>query len=219
LPGAGPRWSRADLAIQSMPCLGRFASLPDAVGLTNGASPRNQDAINYLRATGARGYSAWQQVGERSSAKLNIAGPSALTASQNRETLMNRCVTFAAAGAVAFGLAAGSANGQGSTVASVKQRGLLNCGVNSALPGFSQSDGQGHWQGFDVDYCRAIAAAVLGDPARVNYVPLPRLERFATCDRAPSMCLSATPHGPAHVIVRPACPLPASAITTAKASW
>jgi len=92
---------------------------------------------------------------------------------------MNRCVTLGAVGAIAFGLAAGSAKGQGSTVASIKQRGLLSCGVNSALPGFSQTDGQDHWQGFDVDYCRAIAAAVLGDPARVNYVPLPRLERFA----------------------------------------
>lgn len=92
---------------------------------------------------------------------------------------MNRWVTFAAGGTIAFSLAALSANGQVSTVASVTQRGFLNCGVNSALPGFSQSDGQGHWQGFDVDYCKAIAAALLGDPAKVNYVPLPRLERFA----------------------------------------
>jgi len=50
-------------------------------------------------------------VGEGSSAELNIASPSALTASQNRGTLMNRSVAVWAAGAIAFGLAAGSANG------------------------------------------------------------------------------------------------------------
>ncbi len=65
------------------------------------------------------------------------------------------------------------------TLDDVRQRGFVNCGVNDGLPGFSQSDGQGNWRGLDVDYCRAVAAAVLGDPLAVNYVPIHRLERFA----------------------------------------
>jgi general L-amino acid transport system substrate-binding protein len=93
---------------------------------------------------------------------------------------MTRAIAFAAATALIFGMAAGIAEGQNSTLATVKQRGFLNCGVNSALPGFSQTDGKGNWQGFDVDYCKAIAAAVLADPTKVNYVPVPRLERFSS---------------------------------------
>src|SRR5262249_13730040 len=68
---------------------------------------------------------------------------------------------------------------QSSTLEQVRQRGVLNCGVNSALPGFSQSDGQDHWMGFDVDYCKAIAAAVLDTSAKVAYLPIPRLARFS----------------------------------------
>jgi general L-amino acid transport system substrate-binding protein len=92
---------------------------------------------------------------------------------------MTRSIAYATAVALVFGLA-GGAEGRSSTLTMVKQRGALNCGVNSALPGFSQSDGQGNWMGFDVDYCKAIAAAVFGDPGKVNYVPVPRLERFSS---------------------------------------
>ena len=93
---------------------------------------------------------------------------------------MTRSIAFAAAAALFFAMVAGTAEGQNATLATVKQRGFLNCGVNSALPGFSQTDGKGNWQGFDVDYCKAIAAAVLADPTKVNYVPVPRLERFSS---------------------------------------
>jgi len=64
------------------------------------------------------------------------------------------------------------------TIESVRQRGHLNCGVNSGLAGFSQSDDKGNWRGLDVDYCKAIAAAVLGDHSKVDYVASPRRERF-----------------------------------------
>lgn len=64
------------------------------------------------------------------------------------------------------------------TLASVRQRGQLVCGVSQGLFGFSIREADGRWAGFDVDYCRAIAAAVLGDPARVTYVPLSATERF-----------------------------------------
>ena len=64
------------------------------------------------------------------------------------------------------------------TLDDVKARGALNCGVNPNLQGFAAKDAEGNWAGFDVDFCRAIAAAVLGDPAKVNYVPLNAQQRF-----------------------------------------
>ncbi|MFQ5793895.1 MAG: amino acid ABC transporter substrate-binding protein [Candidatus Bipolaricaulia bacterium] len=60
----------------------------------------------------------------------------------------------------------------------VKARGRLICGVNGGLPGFSFLSPDGSWNGFDADYCRAIAAAVLGDPSKVEFVPLTAAERF-----------------------------------------
>lgn len=64
------------------------------------------------------------------------------------------------------------------TLADVKQRGYLKCGVSQGLPGFSTADKSGHWFGIDVDLCRAIAAGVLGDQAKVKYSPLSAKERF-----------------------------------------
>ncbi len=65
-----------------------------------------------------------------------------------------------------------------STLATVKQRGVLHCGVSEGLNGFSAKDAQGAWSGFDVDFCRALAAAVLGDPQKVSFMPLSASERF-----------------------------------------
>jgi general L-amino acid transport system substrate-binding protein len=81
---------------------------------------------------------------------------------------------------IAFTLSAAvSAHAQISTLDRVKQRGFLSCGINVGLPGFSQSDNRGNWRGLDVDYCRAIAIAVLGDSTKVKYVPTTTTERFA----------------------------------------
>ena len=52
------------------------------------------------------------------------------------------------------------------------------CGVSTGLPGFSLPDDKGNWSGFDVDVCRAIAAAIFNDPAKVRFVPLDSNERF-----------------------------------------
>jgi general L-amino acid transport system substrate-binding protein len=60
----------------------------------------------------------------------------------------------------------------------VTQRKILNCGVDPGLAGFAAEDAAGEWHGLDVDYCRAIAAAVLGNPAAVQFVPLTERERF-----------------------------------------
>ncbi len=54
----------------------------------------------------------------------------------------------------------------------------LVCGVNTGLAGFSAADSQGNWTGLDVDVCKAIAAAVLGDASKVKYVPLTAQQRF-----------------------------------------
>jgi general L-amino acid transport system substrate-binding protein len=64
------------------------------------------------------------------------------------------------------------------TLNDVKARGSLNCGVNTGLLGFAQKGDDGTWAGLDVDYCRAVAAAVLGDGNKVTYVPLSAQERF-----------------------------------------
>ena len=66
----------------------------------------------------------------------------------------------------------------GPTVDAIKKRGQLACGVDTGIPGFAFQDSSGAWNGFDVGYCRAIAAAVLGDPAKVRYVPTTTPTRF-----------------------------------------
>jgi general L-amino acid transport system substrate-binding protein len=67
----------------------------------------------------------------------------------------------------------------GKTLDAVKARGQLVCGVNTSAPGFSATDSQGRWVGLDVDVCRAVAAAALGDAGKVRYVPLNSQQRFA----------------------------------------
>jgi len=64
------------------------------------------------------------------------------------------------------------------TLKTVKDRGELVCGVSKGLPGFSAPDAAGKWSGFDVDVCKALAAAIFNDPAKVKYVPLSADERF-----------------------------------------
>ena len=64
------------------------------------------------------------------------------------------------------------------TEAAIQERGRLACGVNTGLPGFANPDSAGRWQGLDVDICRAIAAAILGDGDAVQFVPLPSTQRF-----------------------------------------
>ena len=72
----------------------------------------------------------------------------------------------------------GPAFGSSQTLAQVKTRGSLVCGVNEGLPGFSFVDERGVWSGFDVDFCRALAAAVFGDAGKVKLVPLSADARF-----------------------------------------
>lgn len=69
---------------------------------------------------------------------------------------------------------AGAAN----TFDAVRARGNLVCGVNTGIAGFAQPDSQGVWRGFDADYCRAVAAAIFGDPNKVRFVPTTAQVRF-----------------------------------------
>jgi general L-amino acid transport system substrate-binding protein len=82
------------------------------------------------------------------------------------------------ASTLALGCGSDLALAQTRTLDTVKQHGSLSCGVNTGLAGFAQPDDKGNWTGFDVDYCRAVAAAVLGDPGKVKFAPLTPKERF-----------------------------------------
>ncbi|HEY1181119.1 MAG TPA: amino acid ABC transporter substrate-binding protein [Rhodocyclaceae bacterium] len=66
----------------------------------------------------------------------------------------------------------------GKTVDEIRARGQLACGVSTGVAGFSAADSKGEWRGMDVDFCRALAAAVLKDPAKVRWSPLTSQQRF-----------------------------------------
>jgi len=66
----------------------------------------------------------------------------------------------------------------GKTLDAIKARGQVICGVNTGLAGFSQADSGGNWSGLDVDVCKAIAAATLGDATKIKWVPLNAQARF-----------------------------------------
>ena len=86
--------------------------------------------------------------------------------------------TMITLGLAATGLLALGGQAQASTLEDVRDAGQLRCGVSNGLPGFSQPDSDGTWTGLDVDTCRAVAAAVLGDADAVEFIPLTAAERF-----------------------------------------
>jgi len=85
---------------------------------------------------------------------------------------------LATALALVTALAIGVQAARAETLASIKERGELICGGNGTLAGFGLPDPQGNWTGFDVDFCRAIAAAIFNDPKKVKFVPLTAKDRF-----------------------------------------
>lgn len=90
---------------------------------------------------------------------------------------MKKITSLAAVSAIAMGMASG-AQAASATLDAVKEKGFVQCGVSTGLPGFSNPDEKGNWQGMDVDVCRAVAAATLGDASKVKYIPLTAKERF-----------------------------------------
>jgi general L-amino acid transport system substrate-binding protein len=91
---------------------------------------------------------------------------------------MNRLRHLGVAAALGAALALPAAAQQQGTFDVVKARGTLICGVNTGLAGFAAPDSQGVWRGLDVDYCRAVAAAMFGDASKVRYVPTTAQNRF-----------------------------------------
>ena len=89
---------------------------------------------------------------------------------------MKRAIFLFVGATVAPGFFAAAASAQ--TLKAVKDRGSLICGVSQGLPGFSNPDDKGNWTGFDVDFCRALAAAVLNDATKVKFTPLSAKDRF-----------------------------------------
>ena len=89
---------------------------------------------------------------------------------------MSKKLLSAVIGTALLGLTAHTASA--GTLDTVKSKGFLQCGVNSGLAGFGFPDASGNWSGFDVDYCRAVAAAVFGDPTKVKFTPTTAKERF-----------------------------------------
>jgi general L-amino acid transport system substrate-binding protein len=80
--------------------------------------------------------------------------------------------------AATAGLLAMAGAAQAATLDDVKARGALNCGVSQGLPGFSSPNDKNEWSGLDVDFCRAIAAAIFNDVSKVKYSPLSAKDRF-----------------------------------------
>jgi len=78
------------------------------------------------------------------------------------------------------------------TLEDVIKKGTLNCGVSTGIPGFSATDSKGVWKGLDVDLCRAVASAVLGDAEKVKYIPLTAKERFTALQSGEVDLLSRT---------------------------
>lgn len=86
--------------------------------------------------------------------------------------LTGAALTFAVA------LAASAAGAQTSTLERVKARGELICGIHVALPGFGLQDGNGRWNGLDIDLCRAVSSAIFSDPNKIKFVPTTPQMRF-----------------------------------------
>lgn len=89
---------------------------------------------------------------------------------------MKNTLLSAAIGAAMFALGASAASA--TTLEDVKAKGFLQCGVNAGLLGFAQPDASGNWAGFDVDYCKAVAAAIFGDATKVKYTGLNATNRL-----------------------------------------
>lgn len=87
-----------------------------------------------------------------------------------KKTLLTAAVVAAA------GFAATTASAD--TLENVKQKGFIQCGVNNGLAGFGSQDSAGNWTGLDVDFCKAVAAAVFGDATKVKFTPLSAKDRF-----------------------------------------
>jgi general L-amino acid transport system substrate-binding protein len=89
--------------------------------------------------------------------------------------MKNKLIAWALGAAVSAAAATAASAG---TLDDVKQKGFVQCGVSQGLTGFSEPDSNNNWKGMDVDFCRAVAAAIFNDPQKVKFTPLSAKERF-----------------------------------------
>lgn len=92
--------------------------------------------------------------------------------------MANKLTVLTSVVAASTAMMATTASAADSTLDKVLSQGFITCGVSTGLPGFSNPNSKGEWEGIDVEYCQALAAAVLGDKSKVKYVPLTAKERF-----------------------------------------
>jgi general L-amino acid transport system substrate-binding protein len=92
--------------------------------------------------------------------------------------IIRNLVLFFCASFLLLSCGQGGSGKKSETLEKTKKAGFLNCGVSQGLAGFSNADEAGNWTGIDVDVCRAVAAAVLGDSQKVKFFPLSAKERF-----------------------------------------
>jgi general L-amino acid transport system substrate-binding protein len=93
-------------------------------------------------------------------------------------SMTGRWPSFGAAMTLIGGIALAGSAWAGPTLDKIKQAGMFSCGVPTGIPGFAQPDSQGKYVGFDIDICRAVSAAMYGDPDKIKYVPLTAQQRF-----------------------------------------
>ena len=103
---------------------------------------------------------------------------------------MHKGIALVALAAASLGF--GATGAMADTLDDVKAKGYLQCGVTGGVAGFSQPDENDNWSGLEVDFCRAVAAAIFNDPAAVRYTPLTSLERFAALSSGEIDILSRT---------------------------
>ena len=92
--------------------------------------------------------------------------------------LIKQLTSFVAMVAVLFAFSTEAMAKKSKTLKNTQKKGFVRCGVSQGLPGFSNADAAGNWTGVDVDLCRAVAAATLGDSGKVKFYPLSAKERF-----------------------------------------
>lgn len=109
--------------------------------------------------------------------------------------MANKLTVLASVVAASTAVMSSNAFAADSTLDKVTKQGYLTCGVSTGLPGFSNPNAKGEWEGIDVEYCQAIAAAVLGDKTKVKYVPLTAKSVLLHYSLARSMFSLATPLG------------------------
>ncbi len=85
--------------------------------------------------------------------------------------MANKLTVLASVVAASTAMMATSAQAADTTLDKVTKQGFLTCGVSTGLPGFSNPNSKGEWEGIDVEYCQALAAAVLGIKRKLNMYP------------------------------------------------